>query len=286
MKWLLFIATMASVSASESRPGLIGKATDGELTVFFVAPSPNVVLQGADSIHPQLKPTFRGEFSGILSLTNAKEISFPESPSVLIDGEERSGKTVTLPAGRRKIRISFSRETTNSFRIDFPFPVEAFSHDRAPRELKENQSRDFGRQLFEDLNCASCHGDGPMAFRFTEAGQKAKSLTSLHPTFGCLSDTPEAPGKKFDLSAAERESLQFFVQSPDISPAPLIDFARQMSQFHCSECHSNLRNFRASNFEGALLNHAGVNISTNDAGELARNYARVAQPYLLEDARE
>ena len=219
-----------------------------------------------------------GEFSGFLLITNANEFSFSNSPSVLIDGNECAGKTVTLVAGERKIRILFSREKTNPFRINLPFPVEAFLHDREPRELKENQSRDLRRQFFEDLNCASCHGDGPMPFRFTETGQKAKSLRSLHPTFGCLSEMPEAHVPKFDLNETQREALQLFVQSPDVSRAPLIDFARQMSQFRCADCHSNLRDFRAPYFENALMDHVGLNISTNDAADLARNYIKVAQP--------
>ena len=125
----------------------------------------------------------------------------------MIDGEEYAGKTVMLEGGQRRIRVFFARDGTNAFRINLPFAVAAFAHDREPGELKENQARDAGRQLFEDFNCASCHGEGPMTYRFQQAGQKAKALNSLHPTFGCLSESPEDGTPRFELNAAQREAV-------------------------------------------------------------------------------
>ena len=275
MRFFLLLALMLSVRAPEMKPGLLVKASDGELTVHFIALRPNVKLEDNESIHPQLKPAFSVEFNGTLLLENAIEHTFPANPSVLIDGKECTGQTVNLPAGQRSIRITASRAGADSFAIRLPFGT--FVHDREPRELKENQTRDLGRQLLEDFNCAACHRDGPLPYRFTPLpdAPKAKPLRSLHPTQGCLSDTPEPNVPKFELSDAQREALQLFLQTPDISPAPLLDFPRQLKQFGCADCHSNLTDFKI-NLQEALLDHPGLTISTNDAAELARNFEKVA----------
>jgi hypothetical protein len=272
MRFLALLFTVFSVDSAELKPGLLVEATDGQLTAQFVVAKPNVRLEAEESIHPQLKPSFRAEFSGYLVLPEAGEFRFPEGHSIFVDGKDCAGKTVTVPAGERRLRIVASRETNQTFSINLPFPATAFVHDREPRELKENVSRDFGRQLFEDLNCAACHGGAPMTYRFTPLPDvpKAKSLRGLHPTQGCLADPPETNVPKFELSAAEREALQLFVQTPDISRAPLVDFARLIKQFKCADCHSNLADFRISEFAETLHGHWGLTISTNDAAELAR----------------
>lgn len=274
MKCLLILAIAISAKAADS-PGLLVKASDGELTVYFIAPRPNVALETNESIHPLLKPTFRTEMNGYAVIENQIEVTFPGMPSVTIDGKECAGNSVTLVAGQRRIRIVASRTNGEPFTIQLPF--RSYTHDREPRELKENQSRDLGRQLFEDFNCAACHASGPMPYRFTplpDAG-KTKPLRMLHPTEGCLSETPEPNVPQFQWTEAQREALQLFVQTPDISPAPLIDFARQSKQFQCADCHSNLGDFSIPNMEEALFEHAGLSLSTNDIAELSRNYAKI-----------
>src|SRR4051812_37607213 len=105
MRLLLLFALFASVRAADLKPGLLVKATDGELTVHFIALRPTVKLDGNESIHPQLKPTFRAEISGYVLLERASEYTFASSPSVQINGKECAGQTVSLPAGQRQIRI-------------------------------------------------------------------------------------------------------------------------------------------------------------------------------------
>jgi hypothetical protein len=274
MRLLLLPALLVSAHAAEMKPGLIVKATDGELTVHFVAVHPNVKLDGNESIHPQLKPAFRAELNGYVLLENAGDYKFPEAPSVRIDGKECAGQTVNLPAGQRRIQISVSRAGTEPLALKLPFV--SYVHDREPRELKEDQSRDLGRELFENLNCGACHREGPLPYRFTPLtdAPKAKSLRSLHPTEGCIAETPEENVPKFELNDAQREALQLFLQTPDISPAPLVDFPRQLKQFGCANCHVNLTEFKI-NLQEALLDHPGLTISTNDAVELTRNFEKV-----------
>jgi mono/diheme cytochrome c family protein len=280
MRYVFLLAALVSANGSDLKPGLLIKATDGELTVHFVVASPNVLLDGDESIHAQLKPTFSGQINGYLLIETSGDFSFPMSPAILIDGKDCSGKTVTLPAGERKLEIEIKRQSKESFRINLPFRAAAFAHENEPRELREDQSRDLGRRLFEDLNCGACHGGGPMAYRFTPLTDppKAKEMRGLHPTEGCLSETPAPGAQKFELNNFEREALQLFVQTPDISLAPLIDFPRQLQQFKCTDCHSNLTDFSVGNFEDVLLEHPGLTISTNDVAELARNFGKVAAP--------
>lgn len=268
------LVTLLTVRAPEMKPGLLVKATDGELTVHFVTLRPNVKLDATESIHPQLKHSFRAELTGYVLLETGGEYTFATSPSILIDGKECSGQIVALPAGQRRIQINASRSDSEPFALQLPFA--SYAHYREPRELKEDQSRDLGRQLFEDLNCAACHRGGPLPYRSTPLpdAPSAKALRSLHPTQGCLAETPQENVPKFDLTAAQREALQLFLQTPDISPAPLLDFPRQLRQFGCADCHANLTEFKID-LQAALLDHPGLNISTNDAAELARNFEKI-----------
>src|SRR5436190_18674930 len=137
MKSPLLLAIAISTGASELQPGLVVKATDGELTVHFIAPHPTVSLHTNESIHPQLRPAFRAEFTGYVVIENSIEATFPSQPSVAIDGKECTGITVALTAGQRRIRILASRTNTEPFAIQLPF--NTYIHDREPRELKENQ---------------------------------------------------------------------------------------------------------------------------------------------------
>src|ERR1043165_7244531 len=82
-------------------PGLLARATDGERKVVFTAPTANFTLGASESIHPQLKPAFRVEWSGSLTILRAGKYSFHANAKVLVDGAEVQGKTVSLETGER-----------------------------------------------------------------------------------------------------------------------------------------------------------------------------------------
>jgi mono/diheme cytochrome c family protein len=245
-----FILAFGVASSAGLEPGLLVKATDRELTVPFVVPQPNVILRGNESIHPQLKPSFSGEFSGFLLVSTGAQYTLTGAPEILVDGKNVAGKITLLPAGERRLRIPFKRNGRGDFAIalkwqmddaeEIRIPATNFAHGRAPRELAENVSRDLGRKLFEDNNCGACHTPEHAAIRFSSItnGAATKPLRSLRPTEGCLSEAPEADVPKFSMSEAEREGMQLFVQSPDVSPAPLHDLPRMFSQLSCQKCHA------------------------------------------------
>src|SRR5687768_680546 len=71
--------------ANSPAAGILGRATDGERTVEFIAPTPNVHLRGQQSIHPQLKPQFRVEWEGRILLERAGKYSFFSSGRLFVD---------------------------------------------------------------------------------------------------------------------------------------------------------------------------------------------------------
>ncbi len=274
MKWLALLILSVEAMAADLQPGLLAKATDGELTVHFTAPTPTLAVEGKESAHPLLKPSFNLDWDGFLLVDRAGEYKISGAPSILIDGNECAGMKVRLPSGERRLQLKLARKQSEivSLRLEWeseffpkqPIPVRAFAHGRQPRELRENQSRDFGRELFETLGCGSCHGGAPMRYPFGAGVPHATSslpMGSLQLTQGCLSERPAPPARDFALRAEEREALQLFVQNPDISEAPASDLRRMSRRFGCVSCHGG-REFEmdAGQFEAAVKNHRGAEL--------------------------
>lgn len=296
MKWLLLLICFwmaRNASAAEMKPGLMARASDGELTVYFIAATANIAVEGKESIHPQLKPAFKAQFTGYLHIDKAGPYTIYGPTNLMLDGKFCVGQKVTLPAGDRALRLDVARKKTESVRVqiewesdDFPrqlIPASVFTHDRTPRELRENESRDMGRELFENLSCTACHGETALPYaQILEITNAVKSLpiASLQPTQGCLADTPQPPSPIFRLTRPQREALQLFIQTPDISFAPAIDFARELRQFHCADCHSGQFQMAPADFGAALKSHRDAELffpngkSEEFMASLIRNYSR------------
>ena len=296
MKWQsIFICWwMALIAqAAEMKPGLVARATDGELTVYFVVPAANFSVEARESIHPQLKPSFKAQFSGYLHVDKPGAYTIYGPTNLLIDGKLAAGQKITFPAGDRALRLEVARKKSESMRVQLewesdnfarqPIPAGAFTHDREPKELHENESRDLGRELFENLSCAACHGETAMPYaQILEITNAVKSLPigSLQPTQGCLSETPQPPVPLFKLTRSQRSALQLFIQTPDISLAPPIDFARELRQFHCTECHRAEFQMTAADFGAAFKTHRDSELlfpvakSEEFIESLIRNYSK------------
>lgn len=272
------VGALLSLVVAAGAEGLIGKATDRELIVYFVAPTPNVSLRGNESIHPQLKPSFSGEFTGFFIVTNSGPVTLSGAAHIFVDGKDVANRATVLPEGQRKLRIPFKRSGAEELKIqlranDEQIPASAFAHEKAPRELAENQSRDFGRRLFEDLNCGACHAPENAIIRFAAItnAPTAPAVRALRPTNGCLAEEPEENVPKFELSEKDREALQLFIQTPDISPAPMQDWPRLQAQLGCVKCHEKPFAPDAVTFEAALSAHQMEGVVTNlAAGDLRR----------------
>lgn len=266
--WLAIL--LVAANSADAAQGLLGKATDRELTVFFVAEAMNVSLRENESIHPQLKPAFSGEFTGYLVLTNAAEVTLSGAPQIFVDGKNIANRATKLPAGQRKLRIPFKRLSSEPFEISLrlngaPIPPEALAYDKAPRDLAEHQSRELGRKLFEDLNCGACHDPATPIIRFAAMtnAPAATALRALRPTQGCLAEDPEPNTPRFELKESEREALQLFIQTPDISPAPMQDLPRLFGQMGCQKCHANASAIDAAKTEAAIAAHREAGMLTN-----------------------
>jgi len=93
-----------------------------------------------------------------------------------------------------------------------------------------------GKQFFGIIGCVNCHTletDGEkISARFT-----ASPFEQLQAHTGCLAESPSQFAPVYNFTADEREALNEFVESPDISKAPIQDFHRLTKKFHCASCH-------------------------------------------------
>jgi mono/diheme cytochrome c family protein len=93
-----------------------------------------------------------------------------------------------------------------------------------------------GKELITTRGCLNCHA-------LEEAGTKVETklaappLAALHDG-GCLAENPGVNAPHFDLTSTQRDYLRAFLQSPDVSEAPVQDFQRKFEQFNCTACHA------------------------------------------------
>ncbi len=161
--------------ALERGPGLLATCTDGERTVVFTAPAPHFTLRDGESIHPQLRPSFRAEWTGVLAVLQAGRYTIAGEAEIEIDGAPASG-AIDLAAGPHGIRVRFDRASGDArlqltwesehFRRE-PIPAKAFSRPARPANVGIARTRrlDEGRRLVEDLNCMACHAGAPPSLR-------------------------------------------------------------------------------------------------------------------------
>ena len=166
----LLLAALASAAAEPGNslsPGLIASATDGQRRVVFIAPTPHFTLKENQSIHPQVKPQFKAEWNGSLSILRAGSYTFTGDARVIIAGQDADGRTIQLQAGEQLIRIEYERKGGGVARFQLqwesdhfgqePVPAKVLGHRAAPAEAAQSASLARGRELVEELNCIACH---------------------------------------------------------------------------------------------------------------------------------
>ncbi|HSH95390.1 MAG TPA: c-type cytochrome [Roseimicrobium sp.] len=164
---VLSVVLVVPVLGAELRPGLVATANDGVRTVTFLVNDPNVTLAGRQSIHPQLKPQFHCEWSGVLTILREGRHALFFPGSVSVDGVECQGKPLNLAAGEHALKLGARREGTNLLQLRLEWESEFFSREPVPaRFLGHNSPKDIaresmlterGRALVEDLQCINCH---------------------------------------------------------------------------------------------------------------------------------
>lgn len=160
-------------------PGLLCKATDGERSITFVAPTGDFTLQPGQSIHPQLRARFKADFDGFLSIDRAGVYEL-----ILTEGGSITGRQqVRAEVGLMPVHFSFERKPGVArqqlwWRSEFfpqaePVPWDACVHRETPADVDAVEKIAAGRQLIEDLNCTGCHRTGKSFVR----GRPAPDLT-------------------------------------------------------------------------------------------------------------
>jgi mono/diheme cytochrome c family protein len=96
----------------------------------------------------------------------------------------------------------------------------------------------LGRQLVIERGCLNCHAlkDGAVAL---ESKLAETPFLRLAARKGCLAEKPPRKAARYALAAEDRAALAAFVQTPDVSEAPVQDFARALSRFQCVGCHEH-----------------------------------------------
>ncbi|HWD20381.1 MAG TPA: c-type cytochrome [Verrucomicrobiae bacterium] len=160
---ILFAAMLAAwTSAAAEMPGIVCTATDGERTVTFVAPTANFTLEPSQSIHPQLKPDFKAEWSGFLKIARAGKYRL-----ILTDGKDVLGQqTLNSERGLMPVHLTYERKPgqveqqlwweSETFRAE-PIPYYAYAHTNDPADTQAASQSERARELIENLNCVACH---------------------------------------------------------------------------------------------------------------------------------
>ena len=259
---LLLAASLATAlaqgGAQPTSPGFVCKATDGERAVTFVMPTGDFTLQPDQSISPQLKPSFKAEWDGFLTIDRPGTYAL-----ILTDGKKVTGhQQLKLDAGLMPVHFSFERQPGQSrqqlfwesefFRQE-PIPWDACVHREIPAGVESGEKIAGGRELLENLNCVACHKTDKTFVR----GRTAPILTGagarLNPAwiFQWLENPQHfratAVMPAFSLSEQDRADLAAFLAaqkavpaSAALAPAASEREGRELfAKLGCAGCHSD-----------------------------------------------
>ena len=280
-------------------PGIVATATDGERTIRFVAPTPNFTLEPGQSIHPQLKPEFRAEWTGFLKIPRSGNYRL-----LLTDGKSALGQqTLTSERGLMPVHLTYERKPgrqqqqlwweSDFFRAE-PIPSYAYVYTNDPSETASAAQLERGRQLLEDFNCAACHRTDNSIFRGRVAPDLSDAGSRLKKEW--VYRWLENP-RHFQTNATMPALLQSGQERADVaayldalrSPAPPMAGAAGLSgktlfdKIGCAGCHSAslagvgskwqtealaayLMNPLACDASGRM---PGMNLTATEAGALA-----------------
>ncbi len=196
----------------------------------------------------------RGEYTFFLKATGASRLSIAGRWSI---GEDswRSGTAdgkydLDFAPGCYELKLDFSQrgKSEPALAVEWQgpgfersaIPVALLNKERAPttpvmaeipKFKLDPEKAKLGRQLFDSLNCATCHeGKSP--------AKPLPNLATVNPTRGCLADekSPSAPHFYFD--SKQRESLRQEISTPrPNSPTPPERLAHTLASFRCLSCH-------------------------------------------------
>ncbi len=114
-------------------------------------------------------------------------------------------------------------------------PSLAFALDAAQVET--------GRKLYASLGCASCHELKDMgetvAPTFSALTPKAKSITSLNPDRGCLTNNPAGPAVDYSLRESQRDAIRAALAKRKSSAEKnsAASIGHTLASLNCYACH-------------------------------------------------
>jgi len=250
------VAAAAQNGPQAIAPGFICKATDGERTVTFIMPTGDFTLQAGQSIHPQLKPSFKAELDGYLTIDRAGVYSL-----ILTDGKKTTGQqTLKMEAGLMPVHFSFQRQPglaqqqlwwQSEFFRQEPVPWDACLHGDTPEAVAAVEKTDYGRDLVEDLDCVACHRTDKTFLRgrtapiLTGAGSRLKAEWIYQWLENPRHFRPTAVMPVLPLIGQERADVTAFLAARKTGladePLPATASARDgnelFAQFACAGCH-------------------------------------------------
>ncbi len=95
-----------------------------------------------------------------------------------------------------------------------------------------------GAELVRSGRCGACHEMAPEI----EQPPAPPAMHGLRSGRGCLSAEPPGGVPRFRMSPEGRRALSAFVDSygaaPDISPAPVYNLSRRLTELRCTSCHA------------------------------------------------
>ncbi len=196
----------------------------------------------------------RGEYTFFLKATGASRLSIAGRWSLGEDswqpGKADGKYDLDFAPGCYELKLDFVQrgQSDPALAVEWQgpgfertaIPVSLLNKDRTPiippmAEIPEFQldpeKAKQGRQLFDSLNCATCHEGKPTA-------KPLPPLASLNPTRGCIAEEKSPSTPHFHLDAKQRESLRQEILKPrENSPTPPERLAHTMTSFRCLSCH-------------------------------------------------
>ena len=193
-------------------------------------------------------------WSGILSILRHGDYSFfPSAGSLRIDGVLLDESPVYLQAGSHRIELEQPRDLgPQVFALDWSGP--GFAREPLPGRLLSHDALESdpidGRELFEDLGCANCHGsDSPSIQKrpgpvLTGLGSRVKSMWILHwldapERFRTWATMPQllSPSEREDVAAFLAEQRLPEIQEPRVRTEAERRGRTTFQSYGCVACH-------------------------------------------------
>lgn len=152
--------------AQQSQPGLVATYTDTNTTIRRVVSTPNLTLQQADSIHPQVDRLFLAEWRGLLRIDRAGKYRVSARGAEVQLGGKAAAALTPLATGEHPLQIRFKRPDSvvhlelrweSEFFRSEPVPSSALRHLETPADAAVQGLIEHGRFLFAERGCANCH---------------------------------------------------------------------------------------------------------------------------------